>query len=239
MFCDEAGKDTDRYLAVGGLIVAHTDVRRIRDEFVARKKRLGITREAKWKLTTKGCLEKHRELVHWTFELIRKRDLLFHCLLIDFARFNHDLREDGGKAESLKRMYYQLILHRLLKKHGPDYDCYALIDKCNELDGFARMKNGLNSEANRRFKCADSLRAVEFRDSEAEPLLQMNDLILGAICAHKNRRFEEATAGQPKASLAGFVLGRSSLIDYDSDTPRNVDDFTIWNLKSDHMRGGA
>ena len=219
--------------------MAHSDVKRIREDFINRKQRLGVTKEAKWNLTTKARLEKHRELAHWTFELIRKRDLLFHCIHIDFVRFDHDLREDGGKAESLKRMYYQLILHRLLKKHGPGYDCYALIDKCNELDGFPKFKKGLNTEANRRFRCADSLRAIEFRDSESEPLLQMNDLILGAICAHKNRRFEEEGAGQPKASLAGFVLGRSNLVDYDSDTPRNVDDFTIWNLKSTHMRGGA
>ena len=239
LFCDEAGKDTDRYLAVGGLVIAHSDVKRIRDEFVMRKKRLNITREAKWKLTTKGCLEKHRELVHWTFDLIRKRDLLFHCILVDFVRFDHDLRADGGRGESLKRMYYQLILHRLLKKHGQEYDCYALIDKCNELAGFPKFTKGLNSEANKRYKCADSLRAIEFRDSAGEPLLQMNDLILGAICAHKNRRFEEEGAGQPKSSLAGFVLGRSNLIDYEADTPRNADDFTIWNLKSAHMRGGA
>lgn len=189
-------------------------------------------------MTTKGCLEKHRELVHWTFELIRKRELLFHCILIDFVRFDHQLREDGGKAESLKRMYYQLILHRLLKKHGNDYDCYALIDKCNELDGLPRLKTGLNSAA-KAYGCSDPLRIIEFRDSATEPMLQMNDLILGAICAHKNRRFEEVEAGQPKANLAGFVLGRSNLIDYDSDTPRTVDDFTIWNLKSVHLRGGA
>lgn len=239
LFCDEAGKDTDRYLAVGGLIIAHSDVKGIRDEFIIRKRRLGFTREAKWNLTTKGCLEKHRELVHWTFELIGKNDLLFHCLLIDFVRFDHDLREDGGKAESLARMYYQLILHRLLKKHGVDYDCYALIDKCNDLSGLPKFKKGLNTDANRRFGCADSLRAIEFRDSESEPLLQMNDLILGAICAHKNRRFEETGAGQPKANLAGFVLGKTGLVDYDSDTPRFVDNFTIWNLKSAHMRGGA
>ena len=239
LFCDEAGKDSDRYLAVGGLVVAHADITRIRAEFESRKSRLGITREAKWKLTTKGCLEKHRELVHWTFDLIRKRELLFHCLLVDFVRFDHTLRADGSKQESLKRMYFQLILHRLLKKHGVDSDCYALVDKCNELGGFPKMLVGLNSEANKRYRCTDALKIIEFRDSEAEPLLQMNDLILGAICAHKNRRFEEEDAGQPKANLAGFVLGRSGLIDYETDTPRSQSDFTIWNLKSDYLKGGA
>lgn len=238
LFCDEAGKDTDRYLAVGGLIVSHDDVKRIRDGFVVRKDRLGLSKEAKWNLTKKSNLEKHRALIDWIFELIGQDDLRFHCLLVDFQRFDHGLREDGGKAESMKRMYYQLILHRLLKKHGKTYDCYALIDKCNELGGLPNLQRGLNS-ASERYGCDDALKAIEFRDSATEPLLQMNDLILGAICAHKNRRFEEAGAGQYKANLAGYVLGKSGLTNYDGNTPVARKEFSLWNLSSQHMKGGA
>lgn len=197
-----------------------------------------MTKEAKWNSTKKATLEKHRALIDWVFSLIAKQELRFHCLLVDFQRFDHNLRADGGKAESMKRMYYQLILHRLLKKHGRDYDCYALIDKCNELDGLQKMLQGLNSDS-ARYRCDNALRAIEFRDSEAEPLLQMNDLILGSICAHKNRRFEEEGAGQYKANLAGYVLGKCGMIHYDADTPPSVPDFTIWNLNSKYMRGGA
>ena len=239
LFCDEAGKDSDQFLAVGGLIVAHSDVQWIRREFQRRKHELHIPGEAKWSLTTKGKLEKFRSLVNWTFNLIEQRELGFHCILVDFMRFDHDLRSDGGRGESLKRMYFQLILHRLLKKYGRQYDCYALIDKCNELDGFTRFKDVLNRKASDKGYCDQVLRAVEFRDSEAEPLLQLNDLILGAICAHKNRRFDEPGAGQPKANLAGYVLGKTSLTSYDHDTPLASDGFSIWNLKSEHMRGGV
>ena len=157
LFCDEAGKDTDRFLAVGGVIVAHTDVARIRYEFLRRKTVANLTREAKWNSTRKPTLEKHRALIHWIFQLIQKRELLFHCILVDFERFDHDLRSDGGKAESMKRMYYQLILHRLLKKHGQTYDCYALIDKCNELKGLPRLQKGLNTAA-KAYGCVDALK---------------------------------------------------------------------------------
>lgn len=238
LFCDEAGKDTDRYLAVGGLIVSHDDIARIRDGFVFRKNRLRMESEAKWNSTKKSNLEKHRALISWIFGLIEQGDLNFHCLIVDFQRFDHGLRVDGGKAESMKRMYYQLILHRLLKKHGRENDCYALIDKCNELDGLPKLQKGLNT-ASERYKCKEPLKAIEFRDSAKEPLLQMNDLILGAICAHKNRRFEEPGAGQYKANLAGYVLGKTGLKDYDSNTPVTRKEFSIWNLDSQYMKGGA
>lgn len=237
-YCDEAGKDTDRFLAVGGLIIAHEYIVAIRAEFLRRKEALKLGKEAKWNSTKKSTLESHRALIDWTFSLIKDEKLLFHCLLVDFQRFDHGLRADGGKAESMKRMYYQLILHRLLKKHGMYYQCYALIDKCNELSGLENMLKGLNSDA-RRFKSEGALKAIEFRNSEREPLLQMNDLILGAICAQKNRRFEDEDAGRYKANLAGYVLGKSGLLNYDTDTPRTKVDFTIWNLASKYMRGGA
>lgn len=237
-FCDEAGKDTDRFLAVGGVIVTHSDVSAIRAEFLRRKAGLNLTKEAKWHSTKKSSLERHRQLIEWAFSLIAKRELQFHCILVDFQRFNHNLRDDGGKAESMKRMYYQLILHRLLKKHGKSYDCYALIDKCNELEGLQKLKQGLNS-ASKAYGCDNALKIIEFRDSASEPLLQINDLILGAICAHKNRRFEEEGAGQYKANLAGYVLGKSGLVHFDGNTPASVTDFTIWNLSSSLMKGGA
>lgn len=238
LFCDEAGKDTDRFLAVGGLIVAHSDVVAIRSRFVNRKAHMGLNKEAKWNSTRKATLEKHRALIDWTFELIAKGDLQFHCILVDFQRFDHDLREDGGKAESMKRMYYQLILHRLLKKHGKDNECFAYIDKCNELAGLEKMQDGLNTQGH-RFKCPGALKAIEFRDSEKEPMLQMNDLILGAICAHRNRRFEEADAGQYKANLAGYVLGKTGLLNFDKNTPIGRKEFSIWNFDSEYLKGGT
>lgn len=239
MFCDEAGKDTDRYLAVGGLVVEHTQIKNIRNEFNHRKNLLNIPSEAKWQSTRKGTLEKYRTLVDWAFSLIEKRELLFHCLLVDFHRFDHKLRNGGNASESLKRMYYQLILHRLLKKHGVDYDLYALIDGSKELKDLPKMKAAMNSSANEKYKCNNSLKAVELRDSEKEPMLQINDLMMGAICAQKNRRFEEKGAGQYKANLAGYILGKCNLTDYDSDTPQSRDNFSIWNFKSEHLRGGA
>lgn len=169
--------------------------------------------------------------------MIYKGHLEFHCLIVDFQRFDHGLREDGGKGESLKRMYYQLILHRLCRYYGADHFCYALVDKANELTGLDDMKKGLNSECQKRYNhSGHQLRQIEFRDSKTEPMLQLNDLVLGAVCYQKNRRNEEQGIGQFKSNLAGYVLGKSGLVDFDADTSRG-DPFQIWNLRSNHFKG--
>ncbi len=110
LFCDEAGKNTDRFLAVGGLVVTSKGAPVIRREFNALCARLQIIGEVKWNRTKKGNNEKYREVVNMFFRLLRQGKMHFHCILVDFVRFDHALRNDGGENESLKRMYYQRLV---------------------------------------------------------------------------------------------------------------------------------
>lgn len=210
----------------------------VRRHFGRLCKDLDINSEVKWNKIKKGNKDKYQTIAHAFFGLIKHDRLQFHCLLVDYERFDHGLRPDGGKNESLKRMYYQLILHRLGRRHGKTSKLYAFPDKANELRGLDNMKNGLNSVLRKQYGCkGDPLRAIELRDSSSEPLLQLNDLILGAVCYQRNKRFEDPDAGHPKANLAGYILGRSGLESYDKDTPISASNFTIWNLKSKYLKG--
>ena len=96
----------------------------------------------------------------------------------------------------------------------------------------------LNRVCKRKYgHTGEQLRAIEFRDSEKEPLLQLNDIILGAVCYQRNRRNDEAGMAQYKSNLAGYVLGRFGYLDFDGDTPRGQK-MSIWNFESQHLRGG-
>lgn len=129
LFCDEAGKETDRFLAVGGLTVSASNAPIVRRHFIRMCADLGINSEVKWNKLKKRNKEKYQAIAHSFFGLASFNRVQFHCILVDFDRFDHDLRPDGGKNESLKRMYYQLILHRLGKKHGKQANVYAFPDK--------------------------------------------------------------------------------------------------------------
>lgn len=239
LYCDEAGKDTDRYLAVGGLVVpSPQSSRMIAGYFEKLKKKHNLVGEVKWNKAKKGNYEKYRDVVDLVFAMAGDGHLQFHCILVDFQRFDHDLRDDGGKGESLKRMYYQLIEHRLCKTHTDGQLLYALVDKANELDGLDELKAGLNNVCKNKYgHNGEQLRAIEFRDSASEPLLQLNDIVLGAVCYQRNRRNEEAGVGQFKSNLAGYVLGRFGYLNFDGNTPKGHP-MSVWNFDSKHLRGG-
>ena len=91
-FCDEAGKDTDRYLAVGGLIVSEKYSGLITANIKHLIERHKTTSEIKWNKTKKGNAKKYKELVDYFFLCIEREWLSFHVLFVDFQRFDHGLK---------------------------------------------------------------------------------------------------------------------------------------------------
>lgn len=72
-FCDEAGKDTDRYLAVGGLIVPSPDSsRKVTTAFNKLVADHSISGEVKWNRAKKGNYEKYRKVVDLAFRWLNK-----------------------------------------------------------------------------------------------------------------------------------------------------------------------
>ena len=237
-FCDEAGKDTDRFLAVGGLIVSdershliHANIKWLIDQN-------DINTEIKWNKTKKGNFRKHKALVDYFFLCIERGWISFHVLFVDFQRFDHELKAGGNKAESLKRMYSQIILHRFGKHFGNDHDLYVFPDQAKELVGLNDMKERLNDNLSRKHKIhTDPIKAIEFRDSKKSLFLQFNDIVLGGLCYQRNWRHESVGAGQYKANLAGYIQGKSGIDDLTASTPRHKMNFSVWNFDSKNLRG--
>jgi len=92
LYCDEAGKDTDTYLAVGGLIVTSSNAEKVKERFRRVCSKAQISGEVKWNRIKKGNCEKFRLVVDLFFSLANEGLLEFHCILTNFDRFDHDLR---------------------------------------------------------------------------------------------------------------------------------------------------
>ena len=77
----------------------------------------------------------------------------------------------------------------------------------------------------------DPIKQVLPLDSKADDLLQLNDVILGAVCAARNGRHLLPNGRESKRNIAQLVLEKSGLGSFDHDSPRDVHRFSVWNLK--------
>ena len=81
LFCDEAGQETDRFLAVDGLVISSESASRVRDDTQRHFRRLGINSEMKRSKTRRGDVAECQELFYYIFQLIEDEVFRFHCLL--------------------------------------------------------------------------------------------------------------------------------------------------------------
>lgn len=89
-----------------------------------------------------------------------------------------------------------------------------------------------NATIARDFGVGDSpIKQVIPMDSKLDDLLQLNDVILGAVCAARNGRHLLTDGRQSKRNIAQLVLDKSGLGSFERDSPRNVHRFSVWNMR--------
>lgn len=67
-------------------------------------------------------------------------------------------------------------------------------------------------------------------DSKECDLLQLNDVILGAVCAARNDRHLIEGGRIAKRALAVHVMEQSGLRTFKNNSPKTVKRFTVWNM---------
>lgn len=232
---DESGQTANRYMCVSGIVIRRERLDEVRTDIERIKLAGGITSEAKWTKVTKHRLPTYKLLVRYFFGLIQQNQAQFCALVCDFGEFDHKKDEDGREG-NVSRMLFQLGLHRLCKKYGEKADLHLFPDSGDHATMMCRYRYHLNNSA-RKFMPTERRSAelpvvhIEPTDSASEPLLQLNDIILGAICYRRNERYEEPGASRHKKALARLVAESAGATMFHYNPQVFGRRFTVWNLK--------
>ena len=81
-------------------------------------------------------------------------------------------------------------------------------------------------------------RQLQYQDSRSDILLQINDLLLGAVGFLRNGMHKvEPTKHSPKTELALHIQRASPVRSFWQDTSDRQGDFTLWALRFDGKKG--
>lgn len=189
--------------------------------------------ELKWSKVSNQKFEAYKDLVELYFELLSKKVLAFHGATFDNHKWKHSLYNDGDRDLGLSKNYYQLILHRFIRFYGEQASLYVCLDRRWSSTKLPDLQRILNSGAGKDYGLTfGPVRTLEARDSKKDDLLQINDVILGAVSSVKNGRHEDPCTRFSKAELAKLVLQKSGLGSLDKDSPWQNTSFTLWNREA-------
>lgn len=214
-------------MVAGGFAVSGNRINEIEDAIATLRDDAGIRSEFHWADYRGGQKRAAYEaLVRYAFELVNKRQAAFHVIIAKFGGYNHRQIKGENHDTSVNRMYYQLFLHRVCKFYGQRRQLHIRLDAGNDSDDICKMRNELCAAAykthNTRPNCVRSIEPVR---SQNVGIIQMADVIVGAIAAKQN----DVTHTSAKAELADFVLRASGRHSWKTDTPHSARFLTVWH----------
>jgi hypothetical protein len=231
-FMDESGISNHRFTVVGAICLrtevipqVHASIQRFREEH-------RMYGELKWAKVTDQKSREYNALVDYFFAMNNLNLLQFHCIIFDNHGANHGRYNEGDQDIGLSKLYYQLIVHRFGRNCGPYGDLCVCVDRRNSSTSLLDLLRMANAGIARDCGLPHGpLKQLLPLDSKEDDLLQLNDVILGAVCAARNGKHLLAAGRQSKRDLATLVLQKSGLTTFEQDSPRNVHRFTVWNMR--------
>jgi hypothetical protein len=233
-FCDETSHRGHRFAGVSGIALREERIKTLNYELTMLKLNRGkaATSELKWSKVNKHDMPLYEDVCRYFFSLVKAKHIHFHALICDFQEYDHRALNLGFRETSISKSYYQILLHRCCKLCGDRAYTHVRPDTGDCTRALPKFLPGLNADAIRRFQLRSKpIRSINKVESQQSPIIQMNDIILGAILAHRNGRHLEVNASPHKAHLAQHILALSGLRSYAFSTPYDQPHFTIWNWR--------
>lgn len=234
VYCDESRQTKDRYMVFGGIVLNAQHHELIHQEINEWRETSGMFSELKWTKVSKGKLNEYQELVDLLFRFISEGTLSFKSVVFDTWQIDYGKYHNGDKDLGYYKFMYQFLLHSFARKHIACESDRLLIylDQRTSSYSLNDFKSVLNNGVRKWCRInTDAVRAVEARDSKQADLIQMADIVMGAIGYVMNDSHSIPTASQAKVHLSHYLAEKSGLGSLKEKTPRKRKDFEIWHFQ--------
>ena len=232
--CDESHTGA-RFVVYGGIIVPGRNVEwfdAIMAEWRAEQKMVG---ELKWTRVANQKYAEYKSLVDLFFEHARRNRLHFKAVVFDMSEVDYAEYHNGDEELGFYKFYYQFLLHKFAPyARGDQHRLYVRIDERSNRrrHPLLTLRDALNAGIRKKNGWTTSVvKAIEPRKSKDSNLLQVADVLMGAIGWHSNDSGNRPDARQAKTDLAAHIAKQAQLASLKQGTPLGQVNFEIWRFK--------
>ena len=231
-YADESSITIDKYSVVSGVVVRSDRLQIILNKISNIRKKHNMNAELKWSKVSNQKYAAYQDLVDLFFEMSALGYAFFHATIFDNHKWDHREYNENDPDIGLSKLYYQMLLHQFVGQYGDLASLYVCLDRRRSTTPPGELQRILNAGAAKEFGLSfDPVRVLVMRDSKKSDMIQMNDVILGAVAAHKNGKHLKNGTRAAKRDLAIRVIEQAKLSEYKT-TPKTRKDFTIWNFRA-------
>lgn len=224
IYSDESRHRGERFLLLGGLWVRAQDIVSVENEILEMRKRHGYRNDAdvwvdflgelKWTKVSEKYLHVYREVVDLFFNLIDEGKIRFCVMLVD--THNPKVQKyDNIKRDGYFKLLYQLYLHNCtvpgVYKIYPDKITnpqHKINLETLRITLDKSLANKFFNLVNPESRAESYLQIIMPVDSKRVQILQIIDVVIGAVGYFQNRYFKQKGAKEAKVKLMKCVFDK-------------------------------
>lgn len=224
VYCDESchlKNNNSQYMLIGAIYCPKTKTKKINEYIEHLKENYSLSKniELKWNKVDKKTEKLYLDIVNYFFN---NDDLKFRVIVIDKTKLNHK-KYKQTENDFYHKTYYEMLKYLIIP--GNSYNIYPDIKDTNSYYYHQVMLEYL------RIKMSDSnkktIRKVQPIKSYEAPILQMNDILIGALSYY----YRKLSSNRVKINIVNKInkLYQNS---FDSSSNYNNTKFNIFIWKS-------
>jgi hypothetical protein len=197
----------------------------------------GGTNELKWQKVKRKTLPMYTALTTAYFQMLDKDFLNYYCLVIDTQTVDHKKYNNGDHDLGFTKFLFTLLFKfsRVFKDRNL---FYCFLDDRTTKHRPETMQVALNARVRRDAPRGYApYRLVAFTKSEKSRLIQVTDVITGAIAYELNQHHGAAAPAAHKISLMKHVAKCAKVYTLAAPTRTAGNRFDIWHLEFKDPRG--
>lgn len=222
-------------MVVGGILARRSMLSQIEYQVneIRKSHNVSQTKLVKWSNFKKRNWKFYRSLVDYFFSLMNSRIVHYHTIIFNRHLLDRISYPGASNASVLSRMYYQLFLHRCTGPYGQSADLHLFPDEAQELGDLPQQIGALNYETAMGYGVTrNPAKIIQCVNTEEYQIMQLNDVVVGAIACHRNSNHLSGNLSDHKRWLCEYVRQGTGWSDYSISTSRRALPFSVWNFKS-------
>lgn len=187
VFADESGISNDRHMIVGATVVRRRYVELLYRALHDFREEYEMFAELKWSKVSSQKLDAYKALVDLYFDFCRRGGIAFRATTFDNHLWDHKRFNDNDPDLGISKLYYQMLLHQVVGWYGDLASIYICLDRRLSSTPLQKLHRILNAGAAKEYNLTfGPVGTLTAKDLKKDDILQVNDVILGAVSALKN-----------------------------------------------------
>jgi len=241
---------SDNYMLYGGSSIKTSDLKYIYKKFEEARKNTGMTKELKWSKVKRQKYNEYKYFVDIYFQLLRNKQMVYRAMIIEKSKVNHKKFNDNDAEIGFYKFYYYFLLHGFAEDfifyHEFDSEANFIVnlDKRNTKYKLSDLETILNNGFNKLsvkysfedvnylfFENTAPFLKVEGVDSKKHDILQITDIITGAIGYQINNKDKKPNAAKAKIDLANYIASKIRITRFERRSYHRGFKFNVWNFR--------